>query len=114
MPGTYNFTINQGETISRKITWQPGGTPQDITGYSARMHVRRTKEDVDTVIELTDANGRLVLGGSAGTITVTLSDTESSAIEALDYVYDLELISPGGVVKRLLEGPFEVTREVTR
>jgi hypothetical protein len=78
------------------------------------MHVRRTKEDVDTVIELTDANGRLVLGGSAGTITVTLSDTESSAIEALDYVYDLELISPGGVVKRLLEGPFEVTREVTR
>jgi hypothetical protein len=37
-----------------------------------------------------------------------------ASVSAGKYRYDLELVSAGGVVTRLLEGVFLVTAEVTR
>jgi hypothetical protein len=42
----------------------------NLTGYTARMQVRSTLESAEALIELTTANGRIALGGSAGTITL--------------------------------------------
>jgi hypothetical protein len=56
------------------------------------------------------------LGGTAGTIVVALTATQTAAIDATpsgQYVYDLELVS-GSTVTRLVEGNFLVSPEVTR
>jgi hypothetical protein len=52
-----------------------------LVGYTARMQVRSTLESAEALIELTTANGRIALGGSAGTITLTISATDTRSLD---------------------------------
>lgn len=114
LAGIYNFTCDQGATFNRVITlFEPDGeTPYDLTGYTARMQVRRETEEGDVLISLTTANGRIALGGAAGTITLNISATDTAALTD-DGVYDLEIVS-GANVHRVLKGLFRLDYEVTR
>ncbi len=113
--GTYNITCDQGATFSRTITWTDSArNPYNITGYTARMHVRETANASSTITTLTTENSRITLGGTAGTVTLTISAADTANITAGLYVYDLELVSGAGVVSRIIEGNFKVKAEVTR
>ena len=113
--GKYDLTIDQGSTFVKVFTWKTGTakTIVDITGYRARLQMRRNYDSA-TIIELTSENGKIALGGTAGTIQITLTDAETSALRNTQGVWDLEMISGSGVVRRLLAGIFSVSREVTR
>lgn len=89
-------------------------TAKDLTGYTARMHVRRRHSDDDALIELTTANGRISLGGTAGTIILTLTPTDLDGVPSVVGVHDLELVDGAGAVTRLVEGEIEFTPEATR
>ena len=115
-PASQNFCIAQGSTWSQTLIWKTG-TPAvavNITGYTARMQARARVTDAAPVISLTTENGGIALGGSAGTITLTLSAAATALLNAGRYVYDLELISGSGIVRRLIEGTITVSAEVTR
>ena len=56
------------------------------------------------VAELSTAAGGIALGGSAGTITLTMSATQTAALEPANARYDLLLTSGGGQVTALLAG----------
>ena len=123
--GTYNFTCEQGSTFTRLIELEEpnlavdptGGTfsPVDISGYTARMQIRRTLESTSPMISLTTENNRLVVnpGDEANQILINLSDAETSTLTT-NGVYDLEIESPDGVVSRILQGAVTVSLEVTR
>lgn len=117
MATTYNISCDQGATLRRVVTWtDEADNPVDLTGYTARMHVRETVDATETVLECTTENGRVVLGGAAGTIEIVV---EASAMEAITapftYRYDLELaVGATPDVVRLIEGKFKVSPEVTR
>lgn len=55
----------------------------------------------------------IVLGGSAGTVILSLSDEVTADLTPATYVYDLELTSSTGDVTRLIQGAFVVDAEVT-
>ena len=113
--GEWDITIEKGSTFTLSLTWQDSnGDPIDITGYSARMQVRQSVSDDTALLDLTSGGGDIVLGDAAGTIIVTVSDTDTAALVARRGVYDLEMESSGGVVTRLLEGTVLITEEVTR
>ena len=113
--GSYNITCDQGATFKRTITWtNQAKTPYNLTGYTARMQVRSTASASNVELELTTANSRIVLGGTAGTIQLTVPAVTTAALTPGLYVYDLELVSGGGEVTRLIEGNFNVKAEVTR
>ena len=111
----FDITINQGATFELTITWKDSaGTAINLTGYSARMQVRETYSSTTSVVSLTNGSG-ITLGGSAGTIAIVISATTTAALTApFSGVYDLELVSAGGVVTRLLQGAATVSPEVTR
>jgi tRNA threonylcarbamoyladenosine modification (KEOPS) complex Pcc1 subunit len=111
---TYDILIEQGATFSQLVTYKESGVAVNLTGYTARMQVRSTLESASTVVELTTANGRIALGGAAGTITLTISATDTAALTAGRGVYDLELVSGSGIVTRLLQGVATISRNVTR
>jgi len=111
---TYDILIEQGATFSQVITYKDNGVAVNLTGYTARMQVRSTLESATTVVELTTANGRIALGGAAGTITLTISATDTAGLTAGRGVYDLELVSGSGIVTRLLQGVATISRNVTR
>jgi len=112
-PGRYNFTCPQGSTFQSTITYKIDDVPVNLSGYSSRLQVRETHESTDLVVSLVSGNG-LTMGGSAGTIGILISASDTANFITGDHVYDLEIISPSNIVNRLIEGRFNVTPEVTR
>jgi hypothetical protein len=115
----YKMLVEQGTTWNKTFTWKVKDNagnfqPVNITGYTARMHVRRRITDANFIVALTTANSAIILGGAAGTITLSLDAAATAALPAGPWVYDLEVINPSGVVERLLKGTFLVDPEVTR
>ena len=115
--GLYNIVADQGSTFSRTIVWRdPAKKPILMGGYKARMHVRKSVDDADTVLVLTTENGRISLHATNGNITLTIDDDTMATIPEDKYVYDLELIGPSRelYVYKLITGNFAVRAEVTR
>lgn len=113
--GTYDFLIEQGATFTATITWRDvNDVPVNLTGYTARMQIRPSEASATVTLELTTANARITLGGSAGTISLNVTATDTALLGAGAYVYDLELISGSAVVTRLLQGAATIDAEVTR
>ena len=103
---TYDITADQGATYSVVITYKnSNGTPINLTGYTARMQLRASYASATAALSLTTENGRIALGGAAGTITLTVAAATMETLEAKTYVYDLELVD-GSTVIRLLQGLF--------
>ena len=113
MSAKYNLVCEQATTFNFIFTIKNGSTPWDLTGYTATMTVRPFVGASTTTVVATTANGRITLGGIAGSVTVSLNATTTGAIGAGRYVYDLVLTS-GSVVTRILEGKFIVTGAVTQ
>lgn len=91
--------------------------PFDFTSYTARMQIRADAEDTDPVAggDLTTENGGIALGGVNGTIALLIAGTVTAALDVGTYVYDLEIVSPGGAPTAVLYGNINVPRrEVTR
>jgi alanine dehydrogenase len=111
-PGTYDITCWQGATYDKTFTVTEAGVALNLTGYTSAMQVRSAADATATYLSLTSGTG-ITLGGTAGTIVVAITATQSSAIPAGSYAYDLEL-TLGGTVTRLLQGAFNVVGNVTR
>jgi hypothetical protein len=116
--GIYDIYIEQGATFQRVITWKDSsGNAINLTGYIARMQFRPQITSETILFTATTENGKIVLGGAAGTVTITITATETAAFDFCSAAYDLELQSSalsGAVVTRLLEGCVNVSKEVTR
>lgn len=115
MAGQYNFTIEQGATFTRVIIWKDeNGNPVDVTGYVARMQIRKTKGDSKIILSLDSGDlGGITLGTTDGKITITIPADVTADLNFDSGVYDLEL-EKSGVVTRLLEGRVTLSKEVTR
>jgi hypothetical protein len=117
MAQNHNITVDQGATFSLVVTWKnPNGTPIDLTGYTARMQARAKYDSPNPPLfslTSTPAAG-LVLGGVAGTVTITIDAATTAGLVPGQYVYDLEVVSSGGIVTRLIEGRCIVSPEVTK
>ena len=117
-PGVLDLDMWQGASWDYTLTWKTGGTAVNLTGYNARLQVRETYDAGTAVMSLTAGTG-ITLGGTAGTIILEASSTATAGVDATppgpqQYVYDLELVSPAGIVTRLVEGRMLVYPEVTR
>lgn len=111
---TYNISAEQGTDYAATLTYANStGTAINITGYTARMQVRRTAGSPNAALTLTNTSG-ITLGGAAGTVAIAIPAAALAVIDSGNYRYDLELVSGAGVVTKLISGDFVVTGEVTR
>jgi hypothetical protein len=124
--GIYNITCEQGSSFSRileieqpDLATDPTGQTYeefDLTGYTARMQVRRTIESASAIVTLTTENLGLEINPSAGTtnmIAMSMSASVTASINSSG-VYDLEIIDNGGFVSKVIKGAFTLIPEVTR
>jgi hypothetical protein len=108
-----NLVIDQGTTFSLTITVADVNSNEiNLTGYTLRAQLRKsygaTSFTSFTVASPAPATGELI---------ISLTDTQTSALKAGRYVYDVEIVAPvgeGSTVTRVLEGIITVTPEVTR
>lgn len=120
---TLDLTIDQGSTWTHAfIVNQPApiGTPveslvpADLTGYTARMQVRKHVESPLVLLELTTSNGRITITPLTGRIDLVVASTTTAGLNFTTAVYDIEIVSSGGIVTRLARGKITLIPEVTR
>ena len=107
--GKYNLVLDQGSDYATTLTLKKSGSAIDLTDFTARAHIRATKESTNYVPFTMTFPDR-----AAGQVTMTLPSATSSSMAAGSYVYSLEIESAAGAVTRLIEGSLTLTREITR
>lgn len=113
--GFHHFVIEQGATFSKVLTLKDSSdTVINLTGYSSAEMDLRKNADGSEVLTLTTGNSRITLGGVAGTVTLTISATDTASMSVDDGVYDLEITDASGVVTRLLEGTYSVRPNISK
>lgn len=115
-PGKLNLNCYQGATFDYEMTWTAAGSAVDLTNYSARMQVRPSYDSATVIVALASGSG-ITLGGTAGTINLLLTPSQTAELDgtpSTQFLYDLELESSSGEVTRLIEGNFFIYPEVTR
>jgi len=105
-----NLYIDQGTdfTITVDVT-DAAGDVLVLTSYSALAQVRKTYSSSSAAVAFTTS-----ISEALGQVTLSLNDTQTKALEAGRYVYDLNITSPGGVTTRVVEGQAVVTPGVSR
>ena len=133
--GKYKIICQQGSTFDLQLTLQytnpdyatgcggaevcPEFLPWDLTGYTARMQVRKYIDSGSAMATLNTENlssYRITLGNpnpTDGTIALFIRAEDTRTI-LTSGVYDIEIISPSNEVDRILQGEFFLSPEVTK
>ncbi len=113
-PAEADLCLPQGQTLQQSFRYKSDDVVVNLSGFVGRAMFRETPDSATVALSLTTANGGVVISAAGGLVTLSASAASMSAITAGRYVYDLEIESSVGVVKRLVEGVAKVSREVTR
>jgi len=111
-----DIVIFQGATLNQTLFYEVGEppTPVDLSGYSAKMHIRSKPESKALILELSTDNGRIVLNEATGSIRLLVSASDTENLSVCDKaVYDLE-ITTGSITTRILQGNVIISPSVTR
>lgn len=105
------------DTVAQTYTSNTGlltyFAPKDLTGWTARMQIRESIDDVTEILELLSPTDIAITVNDAK-IAVTISAAVTTALDFDEAVYDLELIDVAGAVTRFAEGLVTLRKEVTR
>lgn len=120
----YNMTMWQGSTFGTSIQVKDANDdPQNLSGYSARMQIRRNYMNAQVEESLSSSNGEIVINASEGELSLVLPaertaniwvDLSTGRPPKTTYVYDIELQDSSGIVSKILYGDLIVYGEVTR
>lgn len=107
--------IEKGATYAHTLFWKDAANLAiDLTGCTAKMHVRDTVDAVQVLLELSTVNTRIIITPLLGRIDLYISDEDTTLLVGLGGVYDLEIYYADGTTTRLIEGRLAFKPEVTR
>jgi len=111
--GILPLVVEQGATFRKSMVWKINGNPVNLTGYTARLQVRANRS-FDPMLSLTSGTGGgITLTAADGRVTISISAAATSGLHVGKHKYDLELVSAGGEVTRLVKGMFTVSEGIT-
>ena len=141
MAATYTITHDKGTTFKLYAVYKSStGGAIDLAGQTASMQIRKSPDDSDIVLFVTNtgvtgggSTGEFTLGsgvtgsggitlnsnstgsttGTTGGILIRFDATTSSNLPTGRFFYDLEL-NNSGEISRLIEGRFETKANITR
>jgi hypothetical protein len=111
--GEHLLELHQGKTLSFTIVWG-GATPIDVTGFGAKMEIRKTHSTASAHASFTTGNSRVTIGTTDGQITFTMSAADSANLTPGRYVYDIEVTDGSSVVHMVARGYCDIIAEATK
>ena len=110
MASISNIFIDQGATFTTTVTvTDANGDAVNLSGYSVAAQIRKT-----FLSSTATAFTASISNASSGEITISLSPTQTTALEAGRFVYDVLITASGGTKTRVVEGQVTVNPSVTR
>lgn len=123
-PAAINLIIYQGATFWKEWIWMDSSSsPIDLTNYTARMQIRSTIASEDVLLEVLSSgpdDQKMFIGGKSegdptnGKYGIWLAASITAEITWTSGVYDIELESSDGYVRRIQAGKVKLSKEVTR
>ena len=105
-----NIFIDQGADFSITVdVSDANGNQLNLTGYSAAAQMRKTYESSSISATFTTS-----IAAADGQVTLSLTDTVTTALSPGRYVYDLVVTDGSSLSTRVVEGQAIVTPGVTR
>jgi len=105
-----NIFIDQGADFSITVdVSDANGNQLNLTGYTAAAQMRKTYESSSISATFTTS-----ISASDGQVTLSLTDTVTTALSPGRYVYDLVVTDGSSLSTRVVEGQAIVTPGVTR
>ena len=108
-PGVYNFTLQRRSDHSIQIIFKDGNNAAiNLNGYTVEAQVweeTRTTKYADFSVAYTNR--------SAGTIDISLTDTQTATFGIPKLKYDVLLTSPSGLKEYYLEGDITMSEGYT-
>ena len=106
-----NLFVDQDADFTTTVTVNDSaGSALDLTNYTALGMIRKTYQS-STATTFTSA---FVSPRTTGQITISLTDTQTAALESGRYVYDLVITDASGNKTRVVEGSVTVNPSVSR
>jgi len=106
-----NIVINQGSDFSQVFNLaDPSNESIDLTDYVFTAQMRKHAGSSVS----TNLNPTVVIPSSDGTVRITLTDVQTSALKPGRYVYDILITDPTGIKTRAVEGSAIVREGVSR
>lgn len=109
----FNIELTEGSDYSESFVYQDPCTtlPNDLTNWTADLKIRVAMNGTydgydipDIALEIGTATGEIVLGGTAGTVTVTIPAADTVGLNWNRGVFTLMLTSPLGKKVKFMEG----------
>ena len=120
MAAIYKLKIKQGEDLYETFQWLQGDgeTPVNLGGYTGRCQIRNGAYNQGIIKNVTVT----ILDADLGRFSLSLTAAETTSIPTYGfyysdverYSYDVEFVSGGGIVYRILNGVAEISPEVSR
>ena len=105
-----NIFIDQGADFSITVdVSDANGNQLNLTGYTAAAQMRKTYESSSISATFTTS-----IPAADGQVTLSLTDTVTTALSPGRYVYDLVVTDGSSISTRVVEGQAIVTPGVTR
>lgn len=114
VPSALDISIYQSGSYSPIFTafntdqFGQSTTPLNLSGYTAALNVYSKPGATPALLTLSTANGKIVLGGAAGTVQLQFLAADLGALPAGTLYYDLVLINGSNVPLPCASGLFVV------
>lgn len=110
-----NLELDKGSTWKHtfKLNQGKSSVPMDLTGYTAKMQIRKSATSPTVLFELSTLNGRLIIE-HPGVLKILVTDEDTGDMTFNSAVYDLEITSADGETTRIVQGTITATQQVTR
>jgi len=109
-PAQYNVKIWRNDTWAQVFSITSNEVAVDLSGSTILIQVRQTPASTNVELEL--QTGTSITIGGVGKNEITLN--KKVDIAAGNYVYDMNVTFPSGLVKTYIYGTFLVQEDITR
>jgi len=108
MAAVHNLYIDQGSDFSAQIgIYDDSNVYWNLTGYTAAAKIKKSYYSSTSVDFTVSVNGN-------GTVSLSLPSSSTSNMEQGRYLYDVIIVSNGGVKTRVIEGIVTINPGVTK
>jgi len=107
---TYNLQVEQGATLSTKITLTLNGLPVDLTGAWFQFTAKLDPNDADDAPTTVMVDWQETATSLQGYTWLVVSADLTGGMQIAGYSYQVRMVSAGGVVTPIVKGVFTIVQ----
>jgi hypothetical protein len=110
---TYSLQVEQGATLSSKITITLNAAPVDVTGAQFQFTAKVNASDDDEAPTTVEIDWQETNTPTQGTTWLVIPAGTTQTMQLVGYSYQIRMVSSGGVVTPIARGVLTIVQPVS-